>query len=411
MSATISLIASVGSGYAGFVSADNPNVSGPIGSITPTTVDGNTIGDIFWAFASHGNSSVQLWIAYTGTPPPDSYITSVTFTGDPGTGPFNLTQGTSGSVTFLQAGNTGTLYKVWSFEIPQLLTQSNPFTSGNTYPIQITTAAASTADNWSFDSHTVKFDSPTFTFDAGPGSGPTPPPPGPPFTFTPVPPLPNGMLGTTILSYLYQQYADDDDLQAFVAAYNQMTQVYVTWFQTVSLPYYPGLTGPLLNWVGLGLYGLPRTSLQASSTAALGMLNTEAFNTNPLNSFIPGTSTFFQLTDDVYQRILTWDFFKGDGKRFCMRWLKRRIMRFLVGVNGIDPQPQNPGFVVGAENTAAISAKVLSNVLTVSISQSTMSALAPALTPGILQVFQEAFQGQALDLPAQFSGFVCNIAA
>lgn len=225
-------------------------------------------------------------------------------------------------------------------------------------------------------------------------------------------PQPQIPLQNTIPSYLYVQYADDDNLQAFVQSYNQMTQAYVTWFDTIGLPFYPGLTGDLLTWVVLGLYGLPRNALQSSSSAALGMLNTENLNytqgPGTLNSYIPSSSTYYSLTDDVLKRILTWDFYKGDGKRFCMRWLKRRIMRFLVGVNGIDPQPTNA--VVGAENTSAISAQVSAGVLTVQISQSTISALV-ALTPGILQVFQEAFQGGALDLPAQYTSFVCNIVA
>jgi hypothetical protein len=218
-------------------------------------------------------------------------------------------------------------------------------------------------------------------------------------------------LQKTINSYVYQEYADDDDVQAFVIAYNGMTQSYLDWFNNVGLPYYPGLTGDLLNWVGLGLYGLPRTALQASSTSASGMLNTVPLNQHgfPLNTFVPGSTSFFQLTDDVYQRILTWDLYKGDGKRFCMRWLKRRIMRFLLGANGIDPQPQNS--YVGCENTQAVSAKVISNALTVQISQSKISSLPVVLMPGILQIFQEAFQGQALELPAQFSSFVCNIVA
>lgn len=218
------------------------------------------------------------------------------------------------------------------------------------------------------------------------------------------------MLATTINSYLYQQYADDDNLQGFVTAYNQATQAYVTWLNTVSLPYYPGLTGPLLDWVAQGLYGIARASLQSSATAALGPLDTEALDTAPLNSFIAGSTTYYNLSDDVFQRILTWNFYKGDGKRFCMHWLKRRVMRFLVGVNGIDPQPTNPGFVVGAENTSAISATVVSNALTLNISQSKISALVN-LTPGILNIFVEAFHGSVLDLPAQFTSYVANITA
>ena len=239
---------------------------------------------------------------------------------------------------------------------------------------------------------------------AGPGT-----PSGTPINFTVSSGPAAAQLLNTINSYLYVQYQDDDDLQAFVIQFNGMTQTYLDWFNTSALPFYPGLSGDLLNWVILGLYGLPRTALQASITSAFGMLNTEELNTATLNSFMPGVTTFYQLTDDVYQRILTWNFFKGDGKRFCMRWLKRRVMRFLLGVNGLDPEPWNS--LVGCENTQAVSATVLSNVLTISISQSKLSSLPVALTPGIVQVFKEAFQGQAFDLPAQFSSYVCNIVA
>lgn len=210
------------------------------------------------------------------------------------------------------------------------------------------------------------------------------------------------MLQQTIPSYLYQQYADDDDLQAFVAAYNEATQVYVDWFANIGLPYYQGLTGDLLTWVIQGLYGLPKTAIQSSSNTAQGPLNTLALNTQPLDFFLPGSQTVFALDDDTYQRILTWDFYKGDGKRFCMRWLKRRVMRFLVGTHGTDPQPIDPGFVVGAENTEAIGAVIASGECTVTIHQTVLKALTP-LKPGIIQFFQTAFEAGALELPAQYS--------
>jgi hypothetical protein len=131
----------------------------------------------------------------------------------------------------------------------------------------------------------------------------------------------------------------------------------------------------------------------------------------PLNTYSFPVTQFYTLSDDAYQRIITWDFFKGDGKRFCMRWLKRRIMRFLVGVNGIDPQPSQPGFTVGAENTEAISTIVTSSggvlTLTVTINQTRLSTLA-SLTPGILTIFQLAFLGGDLELPLQYQ-YAVNI--
>ncbi|WMJ65680.1 hypothetical protein RBI80_00330 [Klebsiella variicola] len=33
---------------------------------------------------------------------------------------------------------------------------------------------------------------------------------------------------------------------------------------------------------------------------------------------------------------MTWNFYKGDGFYFSIPWIKRRILRFLLGVNGTD---------------------------------------------------------------------------
>jgi hypothetical protein len=221
-------------------------------------------------------------------------------------------------------------------------------------------------------------------------------------------PLENTMLTSTIKSYLYQQYANDDSLQAFANAYNLATQNIVTWLSSVNLAYYPGLSGPLLDWVAEGLYGMRRTSLESPATGNFGPLNTEALNTSPLNSFIPSTQTYYALNDDMFQRIMTWNFYKGDGNRFTMRWLKRRIMRFLVGANGIDPEPWNPGFVVGAENTTAISAVISGETLTVTINQALLSSLVQVV-PNVLTIFQLAFEGGILELPAELTSLVVNI--
>lgn len=218
------------------------------------------------------------------------------------------------------------------------------------------------------------------------------------------------MLSTVINAYLYEQYADDDDLQAFVTAYNQMAQVYVSWFATVGLPIYTGLSGSLLDWVANGLYGTQRTSIASPPTAALGLLNTELLNTDVVNGYTLSTQTFYALSDDAFQRILTWNLYKGDRKRFGMRWLKRRIMRFLLGHNGTDPQPNQSSFQIGAENTQAISVVVQNHVLTVTIYEVLLSRYAQ-ITPYILQIFQAAFLSRGvLDLPVQYT-YQCNIVA
>jgi hypothetical protein len=213
---------------------------------------------------------------------------------------------------------------------------------------------------------------------------------------------PQPLLSATIPAYVYKQYADDDDIQAFFAAYNAATQTYVDWFSSVNLPFYPALTGDLLDWVAEGLYGLPRMSLAQTTSGALGPLNTEELNTATLNSFTPPSITYYTLTDDVFKRILTWNFYKGDGKRFNMMWLKRRIMRFLLGANGLDVNPNDPSFVIGTENTQAIGVQVASGVLTVSINQPYISSLVQ-LAPGIIEIFNAAFTGGVLELPLQYT--------
>lgn len=144
-------------------------------------------------------------------------------------------------------------------------------------------------------------------------------------------------LTKTIRSYLFLQYSDDDDLQAFVAAYNTMSQEYVDWFNQIGLPIYTGdmISGTLLDWVGAGLYGYTRPVLPSGRNQYRGAFNTYGYATalgyNALKRI--GPPVYYATNDDVYKRCLTWHFYKGDGKVFNVRWLKRRIMRFLVGSN------------------------------------------------------------------------------
>jgi hypothetical protein len=144
-------------------------------------------------------------------------------------------------------------------------------------------------------------------------------------------------------SYVYQQYADDDDLQAFAAAYNGLAQVYIEWFATLSLAVYtnPLIAGSLLDWVAQGIYGMMRPTLSSGRVLAKGPYNTFAYNTWPLNKLKITAPNVAVTTDDIFKRIMTWNFYKGDGTRFNVRWLKRRIMRFLEGVNGAAPNIDN----------------------------------------------------------------------
>lgn len=150
---------------------------------------------------------------------------------------------------------------------------------------------------------------------------------------------PTGIL-KTIPSYLYQQYTDDDNLWAFVNSYNALAQEYVDWFNQIQLPVYtsPTISGTLLDWVAEGLYGIIRPSLSSGLSVNYGPLNTYEFNTLPLNVFENLAPTDVVATsDDIFKRIITWNFFKGDGRTFNIRYLKRRVMRFLDGIDGTNP--------------------------------------------------------------------------
>lgn len=146
-------------------------------------------------------------------------------------------------------------------------------------------------------------------------------------------------LTKTIPSYLYLQYSDDSDLQAFVASYNTMTQQYVDLFNQINLPIYTGpmIVGPVLDWVAEGLYGISRSSLPSGNNKSFGPLNTFTANSMVPNGYkLIGPNNYYATNDDIFKRIITWHFYKGDGKVFNVRWLKRRILRFLNGSNGED---------------------------------------------------------------------------
>jgi len=226
----------------------------------------------------------------------------------------------------------------------------------------------------------------------------------------------------TIPSYLYIQYNDDDDLQAFVEAYNALSQELITWFAEINLPIYTGplITGALLDWVALGLYGQARQTLPSGVNKNLGPFNTFTFNALPYNEMTTVESTdFFATTDDVFKRIITWNFYKGDGRQFSVRWLKRRIMRFLLGDNGTDPgidQTYQVSVSFGLGDQVDI--RILSGLRTVTAGPFNTAAFNTLPLDGMTTVFQQyvplefapifkaAVDGGALQLPFQFDWIV-----
>lgn len=148
---------------------------------------------------------------------------------------------------------------------------------------------------------------------------------------------------------MYFQYIDDPDLPSLIASYNSLTQEYVDWFNDVELPVYTGLQGALLDWVGMGVYGISRPSFSTTIlNGIVGPIASVTYHgpaasgpTPNIANAISSTQLYLSTTnydtpDDIYKRVLTWFFYKGDGFNFSIPWFKRRIARFLFGENGTD---------------------------------------------------------------------------
>jgi hypothetical protein len=192
---------------------------------------------------------------------------------------------------------------------------------------------------------------------------------------------PPGVTGltTVIPSYLYQEYSDDDDCQGFVDAENQCQQDYVDTFNALNLPIYTQypVSDLLLDWVGSGLYGMNRPALSTGRPVLMGPLNTWGCNWIFPNWGVPpaqiqvkfglneiqilSIGDIVATDDDLYRRILTWHFYKGDGNYFSIQWLKRRIWRFCYCSNGksypyVDPhlnyEPPS-GAMIGGDSSIA----------------------------------------------------------
>jgi hypothetical protein len=244
------------------------------------------------------------------------------------------------STSVSSPGNTEVIPGQW-FVIPP---KTNVWVCANTSGHQFTSFFSSP--------YTVPF--PPLPVQGQPGSGLTAL--GAEAGSPPFPPIGVTGLTSVIPSYLYQEYTDDDDLQGFVEAQNLMQQNYVDTFNAINLPIYTGpiVAGALLDWVGRGLYGMARPVIGPEFKSLFGPLNTWGCNwLVPMwDQFTPGMEVVFGLnvleqydfenltysSDDVYRRVLTWHFYKGDGRYFNTRFLKRRVWRFLYGKDGKSPE-------------------------------------------------------------------------
>lgn len=196
---------------------------------------------------------------------------------------------------------------------------------------------------------------------------------------------PTGLL-KVINAYLFQEYNDDQDLQAYFASFNSYAQNFVDWFNQINLPIYtsPLISGTLLDWVALGLYGVLRPTLSSGKNQNLGPYNTAVYNQLMWNGYkVIGATNVTVTSDDIFKRILTWRLYRGDGQTFNPQWLKRRIIRFLNGPNGTDPVIQN---------TYAVSVSFPSRFV--------INVVLP-IDPNAI-ILQEAMQSGAVELPFQY---------
>jgi hypothetical protein len=170
-----------------------------------------------------------------------------------------------------------------------------------------------------------------------------------------------------------------------------MTQQYVSWFNQISLPIYTGLSGTLLDWVADNLYGYYRPTLGGAL-----------------------------VSDDVMQRCMTWQLYKGDGKTFNIEWLKRRVMRFLTGANGTDPginQTYQISVTFGPPNIVYIN--ILQGVISFnggimfnrfSFNQKQFNEIDATvntyLNTGLALVLQEALNSHVVEFPFQYVAVV-----
>ena len=223
---------------------------------------------------------------------------------------------------------------------------------------------------------------------------------------------------TVLLAWLYKQYEDDDDLQAFVLSYNKYAQVYIDWFNSLNLPIYPSLQGGLLDWVAEGVYGISRPTLYSNVPYADGPFMTVEFLNQPFMALdlINDIENIATTSDDVFKRIITWHFYKGDGKNLTTSWLRRRIIRFMFGSNGGDSERPFQTLSIEWTRTNQLTIIIVSNWSTCDYSGAFMSGPfmdAPFMAfhanddmrdvPAMAPVFKEGIDTGALESPDQYS--------
>jgi hypothetical protein len=191
-----------------------------------------------------------------------------------------------------------------------------------------------------------------------------------------------------IPAYVYGEYSDDDNIGTFFIVANTLTQQYVSFFHDVNLPIYtnPLIVGSLLDWVINGIYGLPRSLIQVGTNEVYGVIDTYPIDSLIIDGYrVVSKAAYNLMTDDTYRRVLTWHFYKGDGQQFTIKWLKRRIARFINLTNIYN---------TGIDDTSFVSVTVeANNVIAIVVKSSNPNA----------SIFQQLLIDHLLELPFQYT--------
>ncbi len=222
-------------------------------------------------------------------------------------------------------------------------------------------------------------------------------------------------LQTTLPAYAYQEYADDPYFQAFISAYNRISQGYLDWSNQNIFPVYtnPNISGPMLDYVGNNLYEIGRPVISTRSIKKYGAVNTIAINSLAMNGFrIVQGGTAQIADDDIYKRTMTWFLWRGDGIQMSVEWIRRRIARFLYGEDGTDFDlgllssvsiSSLSKFPRGAINTVSINYMGMNNFIGPDYHK--MRIIVPSSNP-VSSTFKILFESGYLPVPFQVSFIV-----
>ena len=220
-----------------------------------------------------------------------------------------------------------------------------------------------------------------------------------------------------LLAYLYKEWEDDDDLQGWVESYNTYAQLFIDWFNALDLPIYTKQQGALLDWVAQGIYGISRPTLFLNRPFARGPFSTASFCEIPFAELAieNDVSNVAVTSDDIFKRIITWHFYKGDGKNLTTTWLRRRVARFLFGVDGSDysepvynisiewSRTQLTITIVSAWSVCTNSGAFATNAFCGPVFCSLVGHLVPQIVPAAALQFVEGIANGSIESPVQYA--------